>query len=314
MTERSEDASVPTGAAGAAAAGPGRPTAACWDLAAVRRSDAIVEALAARDALPDSGAADPADPAVALLRALIADVDAGAFDPSLPRRPAPPAQQSTRPGKRRPGSGGRMRPVPAEGDGTAAEPGPRRGPRKVVLLGVVGPLLTGVLATTGVAVAQDGPAEQPGSAPGAGELAAGEPAAHARIRLVRERPDTARPAEGVITVLAADGGPMRSLPFRTPMPDLRVEPHEDRLPKDRAGEDRRGSGERRAPRAQPEAPGGDAPKPRQDLLPFADPEPGEPHADQDRLDPSEPAPDNTEERPAAPPPADETDGGLPEET
>jgi hypothetical protein len=100
-----------------------RPAAA--DLAAVRRTDALIESLAARRA-PGSAAraGDDSDPAVRLLRALITDVDEGTSDP------APPAPSG---------------------------PGPRRrGPRTIVALGVAG----AVLASTGVAAAGGGAADR----------------------------------------------------------------------------------------------------------------------------------------------------------
>ncbi|MFI0405241.1 hypothetical protein [Actinomadura sp. 3N508] len=137
---------------------PGLPA----DLSAVRRTDAIIDSLAARRAAgsaarseaaaptagpegpcpaePDSQAAasaepgcgrprpaDDPDPAVRLLRALITDVD----DQSPSAEPAPPPQPAP-PG---PGSGPR-----------------RRGPRTIVALGVAG----AVLASTGVAAAGGG--------------------------------------------------------------------------------------------------------------------------------------------------------------
>lgn len=132
------------------------------DLSAVRRTDAIIESLAARRAAgsvagsvarptagPDGGRArtsDDPDPAVRLLRALITDVDdqgpgcdAGpeSNPPCPPGPPAPPAPSG-------PGSGGR-----------------RRGSRTIVALGVAG----AVLASTGVAAAGGGVAGRSSASP-----------------------------------------------------------------------------------------------------------------------------------------------------
>ncbi len=119
---------APVGATGAASVGSGAVArSAAVDLAAVRRTDALIEALAARCA-PGSAArpADDPDPAVRLLRALITDVD---------EQTAPPAPSG---------------------------PGPRRrGPRTIVALGVAG----AVLASTGVAAAGSGVDHQPSAAP-----------------------------------------------------------------------------------------------------------------------------------------------------
>ncbi|TDE18777.1 hypothetical protein E1289_34980, partial [Actinomadura sp. 6K520] len=107
------------------------------DLGAVRRTDALIDSLAARRAAgsaarPHPGAeagrprqAEEPDPAVRLLRALLDDVD----DPGCGRdagpEAAPPAPPPSGPGPR------------------------RRGPRTIVALGVAG----AVLASTGVAAA-----------------------------------------------------------------------------------------------------------------------------------------------------------------
>ncbi|QFG23966.1 hypothetical protein [Actinomadura sp. WMMB 499] len=112
MTERSPGAPNPAEPARphdvpAAGHGPSAPT----DLSAVRRTDAIIDAMAARRAAGSAEPGDP-DPAVRLLNALISDIE----------EPAPP--------------------VPAG-------PGPRRrGPRTIVALGVAGAVLasTGVAA------------------------------------------------------------------------------------------------------------------------------------------------------------------------
>lgn len=128
----------------------GRPAA---DLSAVRRTDAIIESLAARHAAasvarPAGGPerprqADDLDPAVRLLRALITDVDEpgpgcdGGFGRDAGPEPPPPAPSG-------PGSGPR-----------------RRGPRTIVALGVAG----AVLASTGVAAANGGVADRTTASP-----------------------------------------------------------------------------------------------------------------------------------------------------
>ncbi|MEU5989715.1 hypothetical protein ABZ806_12145 [Spirillospora sp. NPDC047418] len=99
------------------------------DLSAVRGTDALVEALAARCAAGPVRPADDTDPAVRLLHALITDVDDQTADP------APPAPSG---------------------------PGPRRrGSRTIVALGVAG----AVLASTGVAAAGGGVTGHPSAAP-----------------------------------------------------------------------------------------------------------------------------------------------------
>lgn len=167
MTERSLGAPDPVGDP------PGgeetqQPAGTFWNLAAIRRSDDLVEALAARGPLPDTDpvdgvdAPDGEDPAARLLRALIADVDAGA--PELPSRRADAEPSSTA--------------------GEESEPGgPRRGPRTIVALGIVGPLLTGLL-TTGVAAA-GGFIHRPGSTADADERPA--PRGRAEARTHRDR-------------------------------------------------------------------------------------------------------------------------------
>ncbi|WP_030175940.1 hypothetical protein [Spirillospora albida] len=131
------------------------------DLGEVRRTDALIESLAARRA-PGPGESDPA---AGLLRALIEDVD------------DPPAA----------GRGG-------EPGGDPSGPGPRRrhGPRTIVTLGVSGL----VLASTGVAAAGGGlveerPVEPPARAAiaPAVEREAGDSAAG-----THERPDPPRAA------------------------------------------------------------------------------------------------------------------------
>lgn len=115
---------------GDAPAPAGRPPAAvpAMDLAAVRRTDALIETLAARCAVrPEGGTghqADDPDPAARLLRALITDVDDQ--DPGLDGDPPAPSGPGSR----------------------------RRGSRTIVALGVAGV----VLASTGVAAAGGGAA------------------------------------------------------------------------------------------------------------------------------------------------------------
>ncbi|QKW39229.1 hypothetical protein HUT06_38680 [Actinomadura sp. NAK00032] len=140
------------------------------DLAAVRRTDALIESLAARrpagpapaaapaSPAPPACAGDDPDPAVRLLNALIIDVDDQTADPAPPAPPAP--------------SGPR-----------------RRGPRTIVALGVVG----AVLASTGVAAAGGGAADRSTAAapaPRASEQAvpAAAPAAGDADAATRARP------------------------------------------------------------------------------------------------------------------------------
>ncbi|MBB4778158.1 hypothetical protein [Actinomadura livida] len=145
------------------ASGSGPPGTA--DLGAVRRTDAVIDSLAARRAAgsaagsaarPHPGTetgrprqAEESDPAVRLLRALIDDVD----DPGCGSEAAPP-------------------PPPPSG------PGPRRrGPRTIVALGVAG----AVLASTGVAaagsVADRATSAAPAPRPSAGTPGDAEPSA-----------------------------------------------------------------------------------------------------------------------------------------
>ncbi|MFF5258832.1 hypothetical protein ACFY4C_07785 [Actinomadura viridis] len=114
-------ASAPGGSAErpAATAPPG------WDLTAVRRTDALLDALAGRGAAATEAAANTADPAARLLHALIRDVDE-----EPPRRQAAPGE----------------RPSPPNGPR-------RRGSRTIVALGVAG----AVLAGSGVAAAGGDP-------------------------------------------------------------------------------------------------------------------------------------------------------------
>ncbi|MGP4024736.1 hypothetical protein [Actinomadura sp. 3N407] len=145
------------------------------DLGAVRRTDAVIESLAAWRAAgsatrsapgpipgsipgPASGAADrpeagrprqaddpDPDPAVRLLRALITDVDDPGPDCGAGSEPAPPCPP---------------RPPAPSGPGTGPR---RRGPRTIVALGVAG----AVLASTGVAAAGGGATDHSSAAPAA---------------------------------------------------------------------------------------------------------------------------------------------------
>lgn len=178
MTERSPGAPDPVGpsnSGGTREPGSRPPAPAVTllaDLGAVRRTDALIDALAARRAAGSTGrpaadraagecarAADAdegsADPAVRLLRALIADVD----DQGPGRDAAGPSD---------PGPG---TPPPAPG------PGPRRrGPRTIVALGVAG----AVLASTGVAAAGGGVTERAAASPPAGAGVSGTAGPHAK--------------------------------------------------------------------------------------------------------------------------------------
>ncbi|TNY38752.1 hypothetical protein [Thermomonospora catenispora] len=162
MTERSLGAPDPVGDP-PGGEGAQQSVGAFWNLAEIRRSDDLMEALATRGPLPEAGPADGEDPAARLLRALIADVDAGA--PELPNRRAD------------------AEPSPAAGEGPDSGGG-RRGPRTIVALGLVGPLLTGLL-TTGVAAAAGGFIHRPGSTADAGERPARP--GHAEVRTDRDR-------------------------------------------------------------------------------------------------------------------------------
>ncbi|GAA3965745.1 hypothetical protein GCM10023085_55300 [Actinomadura viridis] len=132
-----------------------------WDLTAVRRTDALLDALAGRGAAATEAAAGTADPAVRLLHALIRDVDE-----EPPRRQASPGE----------------RPSPPNGPR-------RRGSRTIVALGVAG----AVLAGSGVAAAGGEPgdaaqgANAAGTPPGAyesgpGRAEAGKADASAALR------------------------------------------------------------------------------------------------------------------------------------
>ncbi|MEV5825600.1 hypothetical protein AB0L25_08485 [Spirillospora sp. NPDC052242] len=180
MTERSPGAPNP--------AEPSRPhdVPAAWggssapaDLSAVRRTDAIIDAMAARRAAGSADRAAPpdeADPAVRLLTALISDVE----------EPAPPVP--TGPGPR------------------------RRGPRTIVALGVAG----AVLASTGVAAAGSGVTDRSSAvAPTTpGPTGAAEPARDAddsvaatHARPAPPAPPTSRPPERARPTTSAPAAP-----------------------------------------------------------------------------------------------------------
>ncbi|MER6811819.1 hypothetical protein ABT299_21340 [Spirillospora sp. NPDC000708] len=200
MTERSPGAPDPVGpsnSGGTREPGSRPPAPAVTllaDLGAVRRTDALIDALAARRAAGSTGrpaadraagekraagecarAADgdegSADPAVRLLRALIADVD-----------DQDPGRDASGPSDPGPGT-----PPPAPG------PGPRRrGPRTIVALGVAG----AVLASTGVAAAGGGITERAAASPpaGAGVSGPAEPRARDTDAGTHAAPGTSSPA------------------------------------------------------------------------------------------------------------------------
>ncbi|MFB4301507.1 hypothetical protein [Actinomadura sp. NTSP31] len=252
MTERSPGAPDPVGPShrGGTREPAGRPPAPAVtllaDLGAVRRTDAIIDALAARRAA-GSAARSPADrpaaeharpdeegaadPAVRLLRALIADVDepGSGRDAAAPPDPGPGAPPST------PGPGPR-----------------RRGPRTIVALGVAG----AVLASTGVAAAGGGVTDRAAASPpaGAGVTGRAEPGArdidagtHAPLRTPQtsgakapapsSAPAPAGPATG--TPAAEDAGHQdydrikRNLEhlLRAPGRPHRAAPHRTRAPR-----------------------------------------------------------------------------------
>ncbi|MGC4957282.1 hypothetical protein ACLQ2P_29110 [Actinomadura citrea] len=183
------------------------PAVAPVDLSAVRRTDALFESLAARDAAgsaapaegpaeapaeapravpqdddrdpAEEGRADDRDPVVRLLRALVVDVD----DPTCDA-PGPPAPSG---------------------------PGPRRrGPRTIVALSVAG----AVLASSGVAAAGGGAADRTTASPapsassaaeGADRTADTDAGTYTRPRPpVRPAPEAGRPA-----ARTPSGGPGR---------------------------------------------------------------------------------------------------------
>ncbi|MFD0901692.1 hypothetical protein [Actinomadura sediminis] len=188
MTERSPGAPDPAEPARphdfpAAGGGPSAPA----DLNAVRRTDAIIDAIAARRVAGSADRAAPpddADPAVRLLSALVSDVD----------DPAPP--------------------VPAG-------PGPRRrGPRTIVALADAG----AVLASTGVAAAGSGVTDRSSAAAPTtpGPAGTAEPprdaeddsVAATHVRPAPSAPPAPRPSERVRPTTAA--------PAATPDPERRV--------------------------------------------------------------------------------------------
>lgn len=180
----SGDAPAPAPAHARAPAGP--PAA---DLAAVRRTDALIESLAARrppvtaaapHPAPPACAGDDPDPAVRLLHALIIDVDEQSADPAPPAPPAP------------------------------SGPGPRRrGSRTIVALGVAG----AVLASTGVAAAGGGADRSTGAAPAprASEHAApaAMPAAGDADAATRARPQEPSAAPAPVPEPTRTGRPSR---------------------------------------------------------------------------------------------------------
>ncbi|MFI0357803.1 hypothetical protein [Actinomadura sp. 9N407] len=142
------------------------------DLGAARRTDALIDALAARRA------AGSDDPAVRMLRALIRDVDE-----LVPVRHGPAAGQDAVPDD------------PVEDDRPLSPVGPRRrGPRTIVALGVAG----AVLAGTGVAAA-GGMTGQPAPSQAMGPVEEGHSGA----------PDTTDSSKAVLPFALA---PVRAVP------------------------------------------------------------------------------------------------------
>ncbi|GAA1552981.1 hypothetical protein GCM10009678_39930 [Actinomadura kijaniata] len=184
------------------------------DPAAVRRTDALVEALAGRRV---RAAALP-DPALRLLGALVADVD----DPTLRGVPGLRGVPAPEDPDERPPAG------PEEPAGTdparpgGAEPGPRRrGHRTIVALGVAG----AVLAGTGVAAAGSGTAGAP-APPRAAEAGprelpgpAGPSSSRARLRRVPPPDQTPPQAPAARPPVAGDERPDRAA---RPRPDAPV--------------------------------------------------------------------------------------------
>ncbi|REE98191.1 hypothetical protein [Thermomonospora umbrina] len=269
MTERSDVAPDPADPP----SGGDTPGSAFWNLTAVRRSDALMEALAARAPLPPTDRTERperADPAVRLLHALVADVDADTHRPSADRRPRPvPATVITT--------------VPASEPGAESGRGGRhRRPRMIVVIGVMGPLLTGVLATTGVAAAQGGLSDRLSPGPGAGERHTRERETTVGLRVRRGGLRASFASRPVQTAPVADAGPRRSPEPPAEAAPARPRPRSGERLRDRDGEQRLGGvrphpkdelGPRRAP-APP--PGVDDPQsPRSEtrprsVLPFAD--------------------------------------------
>ena len=189
------------------------------DLDAVRRTDAIIDALAARRAAGSASLSLPggetgrrwqveeSDPAVRLLRALIDDVD----DPGQDAGPdtTPPTPPATPPTPSGP------EPDPDSGSG----PGPRRrGPRTIVALGVAG----AVLASTGVAAAGGVHGRPPAAAPAVGESGGARTTAPADTDAGTYRP---RPPARLRT------GPARPAPAPTPAPTSTSSPEREDEPR-----------------------------------------------------------------------------------
>ncbi|MDL4776218.1 hypothetical protein [Actinomadura xylanilytica] len=237
----------------------------------MRRTDAIIEALAGRrdagsasrsSTVPEPGAVPPgasgvsgvseigrlkagdaeaasqegeeADPAVRLLRALVADVDEQASE-----RAADPSGDAL-PGTLSPGPG------PGPGSGSR-----RRGPRTIVALGVVG----AVLASTGVAAAGGGlihGSASPPSAAGAGKAQKTAPEGEATAAAVRERLPEQSSAPSAQSAPSGPAGP--STPVRR-----RAEPAKE--PGTRPGHEeierlKRRLERRLPPESRPRVPGG----------------------------------------------------------
>ena len=166
------------------------------DLDAVRRSDALLDALAERG----TAICDPADPVLGLLGSLVQDVD---HDQDIPVQPAP------KHGKRR-----------------------RNGPRTIVALGVS----SVVLATTGVAAAGgfdsfSGSSATPGPATsGTGQAQDGVGGRTPARKLkqgesLRDQPHPGRPAaRGIGAPAGAPAGGTTGKPTTTPSPSQVVIP------------------------------------------------------------------------------------------
>ncbi|MEW2355157.1 anti-sigma-D factor RsdA [Spirillospora sp. NPDC029432] len=194
MTERSQGAPDP-----AELSTPGPPTpgtvvafpAMAGDLGGVRRTDALIDALAARRAVGSD------DPAARMLRALIRDVDELAPARHAPAPgPAQAPEDAPEPAPADPGDGDRS-PVPP-----APPAGPRRrGSRTIVALGVAG----AVLASGGVAAA------------GGGE--SGPPAPQRAMGPAEEKiPNAPEPVEAATTLLPRAASPLRTVPAADPVP------------------------------------------------------------------------------------------------
>ncbi|MFB4313529.1 anti-sigma-D factor RsdA [Actinomadura sp. 21ATH] len=204
MTERSQGAPDP-----AELSTPGRPSpstpatgsvvafpALAGDLGGVRRTDALIDALAAR------GPVGSDDPAARLLRALIRDVDelAPVRHAHAPA-PAPAPEEAPEPAPGDPGDGDR--PVPPAGPR-------RRGSRTIVALGVAG----AVLATGGVAAAGGGTGGPPASQRAMGPSE-------------QKIPRAPEPVESVTTLLPRAAPPARPVPAAEPAARPRPRAAED---------------------------------------------------------------------------------------